>query len=51
MHTLKTLKTADFDFSIDGYKASLDNVLPDFNKNDRIGIVVKTVGGIIGAGA
>lgn len=51
MHTLKTLKTKDFDFSINGYKASLDDVLPGFNKNDRVGIVVKTVGGSIGAGA
>lgn len=51
MHTLNTLKTTDFEFLIDGYDASLDDVLPGFNKNDRIGIVVKTVGGSIGVGA
>ncbi|MDR4946014.1 hypothetical protein [Neobacillus cucumis] len=51
MHTLKTLKTTDFGFSINDYTASLEDVLPVFSKNDRIGIVVKTLGGSIGAGA
>ncbi len=51
MHTVNTLKTTDFSFSINGNTASLEHVLPGFSKNDRIGIVVKTPGGSVGAGA
>jgi hypothetical protein len=51
VHTVNTLKTTDFGFSINDYTASLEDVLPGFSKNDRIGIVVKTIGGSIGTGA
>ncbi|WP_096241786.1 hypothetical protein [Alteribacillus bidgolensis] len=51
MHTIETLKSKDFDFEINGQKASLKEIFPGFNENDRIGIVTRTPGGSMGANA
>ncbi|WP_191567471.1 hypothetical protein [Metabacillus idriensis] len=51
MHTIETLSYADFDFAIDGHKASLEDILPGFNEKDRIGVVVRQPGGGMGASA
>jgi hypothetical protein len=49
MHTTKILTSADFIFTVDGHKASLEDVFPGFNKHDRIGVVVRRSGGATGA--
>lgn len=51
IHTVHTLKTKDFAFEVDGYPGKLEDVFPHFHAKDRIGIVVKSKGGVIGAGA
>lgn len=51
MHTIKTLSYADFVFAIDGHTASLEDIFPGFNDNDRIGVVVRKPGGGMGASA
>lgn len=49
MHTTKVLNSLDFTIKINGQKGVLEDVFPDFNKNDRLGIVVRRPGGGIGA--
>ncbi|MFD4932569.1 hypothetical protein ACFWMS_27665 [Peribacillus butanolivorans] len=49
MHTIDTLSYADFNFVIDGHRATLEDILPGFNENDRIGVVVLQPGGGMGA--
>lgn len=39
----------DFAFTIDGNQGVLEDIFPGFNKNDRIGIVVRRPGGGVGA--
>jgi hypothetical protein len=41
----------DFDFERDGRSATLEDILPGFKPNDRIGIVVRKPGGGMGASA
>src|SRR5699024_6898691 len=49
MHTTQTLKSSDFAFYLNGNSSSIQEVFPNFNYRDRIGIVVHTSGGSIGA--
>lgn len=49
MHTTKVLNSLDFIIKINGKDGVLEDILPDFNKNDRLGIVVRRPGGGIGA--
>lgn len=42
---------ADFDFQVEGHAASLEDIFPGFNENDRIGVVVRKSGGGMGASA
>lgn len=51
MHTTTMMTDADFTISIDGRKGLLEDVFPDFNKNDRVGIIVSQDGGSAGASA
>lgn len=48
MHTVETLSYEDFDFEMNGHVARLEDVLPDFNEKDRIGVVVRHPGGGMG---
>jgi hypothetical protein len=45
------MNTNDFDFLINNERRSLEDLFPRFNKNDRIGIVVRRPGGSAGASA
>ena len=49
MHTTKILNSEDFKYTIDGHSGSLTDIVPGFDTNDRIGIVVSQEGSIIGA--
>lgn len=49
MHTINIMSYTDFDFEFEGYASSLEEIFPGFNKNDRIGIVVRRAGGGMGA--
>lgn len=49
MHTMETLIYEDFNIEINGHVAQLEDILPGFNENDRIGIVVREPGGGMGA--
>ncbi|MGG3451673.1 hypothetical protein [Domibacillus aminovorans] len=51
MHTVNTMSYQDFDFEVNGQKALLEDIFPGFNEYDRIGVVVREVGGGIGASA
>ncbi|PLR79931.1 hypothetical protein CVD25_22635 [Bacillus canaveralius] len=51
MHTVEILSYTDFNFAIEGQDASLEDILPGFNKCDRIGVVVRQPGGGMGASA
>lgn len=48
MHTTKIMKTTDFSISINQHPASIEEVFPGFNKQDRVGIVVHRPGGSAG---
>jgi hypothetical protein len=49
LHTTKVLNSLDFIIKINGQESVLEDIFPDFNKNDRLGIVVRRPGGGIGA--
>lgn len=51
MHTIYSMSYPDFDFEIEGQKASLEEIFPGFNQIDRIGVVVRQPGGGMGASA
>ncbi|AGK53298.1 hypothetical protein [Bacillus sp. 1NLA3E] len=48
MHTTKSISSADFSIKINEHPASIADVFPGFNKQDRIGIVVRRPGGSAG---
>jgi hypothetical protein len=50
MHTT-TLRSDEFAITIDGHPASLEDVFPDFDEHDRLGIVVHEQLGAAGAGS
>lgn len=49
MHTTKVLNSLDFTIKINGQEGVLEDIFPHFNKNDRLGIVVRRPGGGVGA--
>lgn len=49
MHTTKVLNSLDFTIKINGQACVLEDIFPHFNKNDRLGIVVRRPGGGVGA--
>jgi hypothetical protein len=49
LHTTKVLNSLDFTIKIYGQEGVLEDIFPHFNKNDRLGIVVRRPGGGIGA--
>jgi hypothetical protein len=49
VHTTKVLNSLDFTIKINGQEGVLEDIFPLFNKNDRLGIVVRRPGGGIGA--
>ena len=49
MHTINTLSYVDFDSQVESQGASLEDIFFGFNKNDRIGVVVRQPGGGMGA--
>jgi hypothetical protein len=49
LHTTKVLNSLDFSIKINNQEGVLEDIFPDFNKNDRLGIVVRRPGGGIGA--
>jgi hypothetical protein len=51
MHTINIMSYTDFNFEVQGFTSSLEEVFPGFNMNDRIGIVVRQTGGGMGASA
>ncbi|MGC2941669.1 MULTISPECIES: hypothetical protein [unclassified Brevibacterium] len=44
MHTSTMLKTEEFSFARDGLDVGLDEIFPDFNRTDRLGIVSASPG-------
>ncbi|MGM0881051.1 MAG: hypothetical protein ACQEXQ_08380 [Bacillota bacterium] len=51
MHTTTMMRSADFDYTVDGRPAALEHIFPAFNRHDRVGVVVRQPGGGIGASA
>lgn len=51
MHTIHIMGYTDFNFEVEGYTSSLEEIFPGFNMNDRIGVVVRQAGGGMGASA
>ncbi|MFJ7977879.1 hypothetical protein ACIQZI_19715 [Peribacillus sp. NPDC096379] len=51
MHTVNAMSYQDFDFELNGQEALLEDIFPGFNEHDRIGVVVREVGGGTGASA
>jgi hypothetical protein len=51
MHTTNHIRSSDFEFMINGRAATFHDIFPDFNRHDRIGVVVRQTGGGIGASA
>lgn len=51
MHTTNLLRSTDFEFTVNGRLALLEQVFPQFNQYDRVGVVVRQPGGSIGASA
>jgi hypothetical protein len=49
LHTTKVLNSLDFTIKINGQEGVLEDIFSHFNKNDRLGIVVRRPGGGIGA--
>ncbi len=49
MHTSRVLKSDDFGFLINGEEGVIDDIFPDFSPYDRLGIVVNSDTGAIGA--
>ena len=50
MHTSEALSSADFQITLDGRPATLEDVLPGFDEHDRLGIVIDRNWGAAGAG-
>lgn len=51
MHTIDQMSYKDFEFKVDGKEALLEDIFPNFNPDDRIGVVTHTPGGSMGANA
>ncbi|MFJ5624042.1 hypothetical protein ACIQD3_15220 [Peribacillus loiseleuriae] len=49
MHTVDEMSYQDFDFEVEGQKALLEDIFPNFHVYDRIGVVVRETGGGTGA--
>jgi hypothetical protein len=49
MHTTEELASADFAIAIDGAPASVESLFPGFTELDRLGVVVRTGFGAVGA--
>ena len=49
MHTSQALSSDDFEIRVDGDRATVDDVLPGFDENTRLGIVITRAGGAAGA--
>lgn len=48
MHTLGDVESDDFQIAFEGRSISLEELFPDFDHEDRIGIVTRTGGGVLG---
>lgn len=48
MHTTKTVKSSDFEYMHKGEKSTFEEILPDFNAHDRIGIISEEELSVIG---
>ncbi|WP_339226167.1 hypothetical protein NSQ77_11705 [Oceanobacillus sp. FSL K6-2867] len=51
MHTIYEMGYKDYEFELDGQASSLEEIFPNFNADDRIGVVTLTPGGTMGANA
>lgn len=51
MHTTTIMRSTDFEYTVDGRPATLEDIFPLFNRHDRVGVVVRQPGGSIGASA
>lgn len=51
MHSSKELTSDAFSFTVDGSAVSFADVFPDFDARDRLGVVVRSPGGALGASA
>lgn len=51
MHTTENLAQSSFDIALDGRRAGLYDVFPDFDERDRLGVVVRSPCGAVGASA
>lgn len=49
MHTSQTLTRDTFTVAIDGSRATVEDLLPGFDRHDRIGVVVGRPHGVVGA--
>ncbi len=49
MHTVNAMSYQDFDFELEGQKVLLEDIFPNFNEYDRVGVVVRETGGGTGA--
>ncbi|MGJ7919756.1 hypothetical protein [Neobacillus sp. LXY-4] len=48
MHTTKMIQSEQFSFKVNGHPATIEDVFLGFNKQDRIGIIVREPGGSAG---
>ena len=51
MHSARDLTTDMFSLTVDGQAATLDDIFPGFQAQDRLGVVVRRPGGALGASA
>jgi hypothetical protein len=51
MHTTAVLGASDFRYSKNGTVSTFDDLFPEFNERDRIGMITRSPGGSVGASA
>ena len=49
MHSTKIIGSGDFEFHCNGKESTFEGIFPNFNQRDRLGIVVSSPGGSLGA--
>lgn len=49
MHTTKIINSSEFTFTIENNEAFFEDIFPEFNEHDRIGVIVKDYCGAVGA--
>lgn len=49
LHTTNSISMSHFSFSVDHREATIEDIFPGFNQEDRLGIVVRSPGGSAGA--